>query len=226
MSDYWPISCCNTTYKCISKIIVVRLKGILPSLISSSQFAFVPGRRIGDNILLAQELFRNYHRAYGQPMCAMKINLRKAFDSVSWDFMLNALSLFKFPPKFIYWIKACIFSPFFSVRVNGSLCGYFKGAKGLRQGDQLSPYLFVIAMEVLSIILAKETRSPVVKHHWKTKSLSLSHLCFADDHGYQILPRFSLPSRVCTQMVRRVCVFFPMFLLLLQRLFSIGWDFK
>lgn len=181
MNDYRPISCCNTTYKCISKIIASRLKVILPLIISPCQAAFVSGRRIGDNILLAQELFRNYHRPYGPACCAMKIGLSKAFDSVSWDFLLAVLRLLKFPPKFIFWIKACITSTFFSVKVNGSLCGYFEGAKWLRQGDPLSPYLFVIALEVLSTMLSKVSREPLFKHHWKTKLLSITHMCFADD---------------------------------------------
>lgn len=110
MNDYRPISCCNTTCKCISKIIVARLEGVLPKLISPTQAAFVPRRRIGDNILITQELFRNYHRALGPTRCAMKIDLRKAFDSVSWDFIFEALKFFKFPLKFIFWVKACISS--------------------------------------------------------------------------------------------------------------------
>lgn len=139
------------------------------------------GRRIGDNILLAQVLFRNYHRPYGPAKCAIKINLRKAFDSVSWDFLLSALKLFNFPPKFLYWIKACITTTSFSVKVNGAPCGYFKGAKGLRQGDPLSRYLFVIVMEVLSLMLSKASKDPAFRFHWKTAPISLTHLCFADD---------------------------------------------
>lgn len=80
MTDFRPISCCNTTYKCITTIIASRLKGILPSLISSFQSAFVPGRKTSDNILIAQELFRNYHRSQGLAKCALKIDLKKAFD--------------------------------------------------------------------------------------------------------------------------------------------------
>lgn len=181
MSDLRPISCCNTTYKCIFKIIASRLKGILPTIISPYQSAFISGRRIGDNILLAQVLFRNYHRPYGPAKCAIKINLRKAFDSVSWDFLLSALKLFNFPPKFLYWIKACITTTSFSVKVNGAPCGYFKGAKGLRQGDPLSRYLFVIVMEVLSLMLSKASKDPAFRFHWKTAPISLTHLCFADD---------------------------------------------
>lgn len=101
MCDFRPISCCNTIYKCIFKILASRLKVTLPSLFSNSQYAFVPGRRIGDNILIAQELFRNYHRNTGPSRCALNIDLRKAFNSVRWvsflilwpssDFLLGSL---------------------------------------------------------------------------------------------------------------------------------------
>lgn len=77
MSDFRPISCCNTIYKCISKIIASRLRLALPDIISKSQATFVPGRKIGDNILLAQELLRNYHRSAGPPRCAIKIDLKR-----------------------------------------------------------------------------------------------------------------------------------------------------
>lgn len=84
LSHYRPISCCNVLYKCISKILAARMKLIMPSIISDCQSAFVPNRLIGDNILFAQSLCRNYHLQSGQPRCAIKLDLRKAFDSVSW----------------------------------------------------------------------------------------------------------------------------------------------
>lgn len=151
IGDFRPISCCNTTYKCISKIIASRLKGTLPYLISPTQAAFVPGRRIGDNILIAQELMRNYYRHAGPPRCTLKIDLQKAFDSVRWDFLFDVLHHLRFPPKFINLIRVCISTPKFSVKINGALCGFFPRAKDLRQGDPLSPYLFVIIMDSLSL---------------------------------------------------------------------------
>lgn len=87
MSDFRPIACCNIIYKCITKLLAMRMKKLLPSLISLSQSAFIPNRVIGDNILLAQALFKNYHLNSGAPRCAMKIDIKKAFDTLNWDFL-------------------------------------------------------------------------------------------------------------------------------------------
>ncbi|XP_026450979.1 uncharacterized protein LOC113351147 [Papaver somniferum] len=85
VSDYMPISCCNVIYKCITKIISLRMKKILGGLISQNQSAFISGRSIQDNIMLAHELVRNYHRSTGSPRCALKIDLRKAYDTFFWS---------------------------------------------------------------------------------------------------------------------------------------------
>ncbi|GLT72077.1 hypothetical protein SLA2020_440400 [Shorea laevis] len=150
MGDYRPIACCNVLYKCITKILSNRLLPLLGDLVGSTQSAFIPSRSISKNVLLAQELVRNYHRNEGHPRCTLKIDLMKAYDSVNWDFLLQCLHCFGFPLNYIGWIKACITSPRFSICLNGTLVGYFEGKKGLGQGDPLSPYLFVIAMEIFS----------------------------------------------------------------------------
>lgn len=98
-----------------------------------------------------------------------------------WDFLFDVLYQLKFPPKFVYWIKACVSSYRFSVKVNGALCGYFKGAKGLRQGDPLSPYLFVIVMEFLTLLIEDRIKRLPFKFHWRTAISRITSLSFADD---------------------------------------------
>ncbi|KAK0574237.1 hypothetical protein LWI29_020168 [Acer saccharum] len=106
----------------------------------------------------------------------------KAFDMVDWGFLLETFATFHFPPRVIIWIKACLTTPKFSISFNGELAGFFSGKRGLRRGHPMSPYLFVITMEVLSKILAKRIAdSPSFKFHWKCDKIKLSHLCFADD---------------------------------------------
>ncbi|XP_074346333.1 secreted RxLR effector protein 78-like [Apium graveolens] len=122
--------------------------GCLTDLVDNFQNAFIPGRRISDNILLTQELLKNYHRPVGAPRYAIKVDIKKAYDSVSWEFLIDALRLFRFPDKFIGWVCECISMPTYSVILNGQMFGFFKGEKGIRQGDPLSPYLFTLVMQM------------------------------------------------------------------------------
>lgn len=182
LSHYRPISCCNTLYKCITKLLASRLKNIMPSIISQNQSAFVPHRSIGDNILLAQSLCRDYHKEVGAPRCAIKLDIHKAFDNMNWKFLFETMHRMGFPALFLHWIHTCITTCMISLKINGSLEGYFESKKGLRQGDPLSPYLFVIGMEVLSSYLRHDLLSSThFSFHWRAKDLKLSHLIFADD---------------------------------------------
>jgi hypothetical protein len=182
MGDFRPIACCNVIYKCITKILSNRILPILGDLVGTNQSAFIPNRSISENVLLAQELVKNYHKKDGKPRCTLKIDLMKAYDSINWEFILHCLHCFGLPLRFIGWIKECITSPRFSLSLNGTLVGYFEGKKGLRQGDPLSPYLFVIAMELFSRIMADRTGGNSRFHfHHRCSQLKLTHLCFADD---------------------------------------------
>ncbi|GJW47654.1 hypothetical protein Tco_0079300 [Tanacetum coccineum] len=182
VNDYRPISCCNVLFKCISKIIANRLKDCLKRLISPNQSAFVPGRSIADNILLTQEIMHNYHLDRGVPRCAFKVDIQKAYDTVDWEFLRAALIGFGFHDRMISWIMECVSTTSFSISINGSLHGFFKGKRGLRQGDPLSPYLFTIVMEVFSLMLHRRVReSSSFTYHRYCSELELINLCFADD---------------------------------------------
>ncbi|KAL2230743.1 UNVERIFIED_CONTAM: Transposon TX1 uncharacterized protein [Sesamum indicum] len=182
VSDFRPISCCNVLYKIIAKLLVQRLSVILDKLISPCQAAFIPGRSIGDNIMLAQELFMGYNQARLPPRCALKVDIRKAYDTVEWDFLMATLQLFGFPPTFTRWIEECISTTSFSVGLNGTPHGFFAGARGLRQGDPLSPFLFVLVMEVLHIGYMQLIEQDMqFKYHWKCEPARVFQLGFADD---------------------------------------------
>ena len=181
MKDYRPIACCNVLYKVVSKILANRLKILLPRLITENQSAFISGRLLMENVLLASELVKEYHKESISPRCVMKIDVSKAFDSVQWLFVLQSLEAIGTPHRFIHWVKLCIATPSFSVQVNGELGGYFQSSRGLRQGCSLSPYLFVLCMNVLSHKIDKAVREKKFQFHPRCKALSLTHLCFADD---------------------------------------------
>lgn len=181
MKDFRPIAFCNVLYKVVSKILANRLKRLLPRIISDCQSAFVQGRLLLENVLLATELVKYYHKESVSLRCVMKIDISKAFDSVQWCFVLKSLEAIGVPKRFIQWIKLCISTPSFSVQVNGELAGYFQSKRGLRQGCSLSPYLFVLCMNVLSHKIDKAAAEKRFQFHPRCKNLSLTHLCFADD---------------------------------------------
>ncbi|XP_074313496.1 uncharacterized protein LOC141648671 [Silene latifolia] len=192
VTEYRPISCCTVFYKTVSKILANRMKPVLNSIIGLEQAAFIEGRDLFDNSMVAHELAFKYNRSLLTPRCILKVDIRKAFDSVSWDFLSSCLTLFGFPEKFRKWILACVTTSHFSLSINGSIEGVFPGKRGLRQGDPLSPYLFVICMEVLSRLLRNLPIHPGFSYHPKCVQVKLTHLIFADD--LLVFTRGDLPS--------------------------------
>ncbi|XP_039030563.1 uncharacterized protein LOC120165035 [Hibiscus syriacus] len=149
---------------------------LVPKVPNLNTSAFVKGRSIVDNTLLAQEIVRDYGRKNNFPRCAMKIDLQKAFDSLIWEFVSVILYALGLPEKFIGWIWACFTTPNYSIMFNGSLVGYFKGTRGVRQGDPISPYLFVLAMNILFGLLNVATLKRSFKFHPKYVFYSISGL--------------------------------------------------
>ncbi|KAL0307204.1 UNVERIFIED_CONTAM: putative mitochondrial protein [Sesamum radiatum] len=170
VADYRPISCCNVIYKAITKIIADRLATALEHLTDRCQTAFIGGRSITDNIFLAQEIVRQYTRKRISPRCTINVDLRKAFDSVSWTFLSQSCT----------------------VALNGSLHGFFAGKKGLRQGDPMSPGLFLLCMEYFSRLIKRKTTDSDFNFHPKCEKLKITHLLFADD--LMMFSRGDLPS--------------------------------
>lgn len=180
-AEFRPIACCNILYKCISNILTNRLRTILPLIISENQGAFVKGRSIVHNVLLAQEMVHMYSRKNVSPRCTLKIDLRKAYDTINWDFLDGVLLGLGFPHKFRNWIMQCVTTASYSIIVNGQHSTQFQGRRGIRQGDPISPYLFVLAMKYLSRSLADLDGNDKFRYHPKCKRSKITHLCFADD---------------------------------------------
>eukprot|EP00253_Pinus_taeda_P008507 PITA_08507 len=181
-----PISLCNVIYKIISKVITNRLKSILPGIISEEQSGYVEGRQILDNILLAQEMIHSLHSRKEAGMI-MQLDLSKAYDKVSWRYLEAVLDAFGFWRTWIKWILALIKSPRYSILVNGAPSAPFTPSRGIRQGDPLSPFLFVILMEGLSRTIAKKKAEGSIKGLQPIRSLpATTHQQFVDDtmlHG-------------------------------------------
>jgi hypothetical protein len=153
-SDFRPISLCNVIYKLIAKTLANRLKEHLPDYIHPSQQAFIKGRRISNNIIVAQEIAHSFSlSSWNSHDFMTKIDLAKAFDRIEWHFIASALARKGLHDHFINLVHACISSPTFFVIINGQSYGHFKSSRGIRQGCHLSPYLFVLGVNELSLAL-------------------------------------------------------------------------
>lgn len=147
IQDFRPISLLNTGYKILSKILVGRLKPLMPDLISPLQTGFIKGRHTLENFIIAQEMIHSIRRRTGRE-CGMiiKIDLHKAYDNVEWSFLERVLHFFNLPGSLIKLILGCMSSSSFAVQINGRQSEYFKSSKGMCQGDPLSPYLFILCL--------------------------------------------------------------------------------
>jgi len=184
LSDFRPISLCNVLYKVVSKCLANRLRPWLHELISPHQSAFIPGRLITDNALIAFECLHAIQHSTASRMNfgAFKLDLSKAYDRVDWSFLEQALVKLGFNEIWVRWIMACVSSVRYSIRFNGTISDSFQPTRGLRQGDPLSPYLFLFVADALSTVLQKEiNRGEVEELRISRNAPGISHLLFADD---------------------------------------------
>jgi len=158
VTHFRPISLCNVVYKIISKMLSFRLKKILPEIISDHQSAFVLGRLITDNILLAYECIHTMKKKGSKGLCAIKLDMHKAYDRVEWVFVERIMAKLGFDQRWIKLVMACVTSVRYNVRFNNFEMDNFTPSTGLRQGDPLSPYLFLMVAEGLSCMIKKQKK--------------------------------------------------------------------
>lgn len=181
VKDFRPISCCTTLYKIVSKVLTTRPSKVLPRIVNESQATFIPGQQIHNHILLAYELLRGYGRKTGAPKCMLQMDIQKAYDTVEWCALESILRELSFPPRFITWIIICVTTVSYKYMVNGSASTFLRDKRGLRQGDPISPLLFVLVMEYLYRLLQGLKSIPDFNFHARCEKLSIVNLSFADD---------------------------------------------
>uniref|UniRef100_A0A803PC68 Reverse transcriptase domain-containing protein n=1 Tax=Cannabis sativa TaxID=3483 RepID=A0A803PC68_CANSA len=181
--DYRPIALCNVAYKVISKIIATRLRSVIQKIISQNQAAFVKGRCIAENTMIAREILHSFSRKKGKRGFMMiKLDMEKAYDRMEWSFLLNVLNHIGFTSPFTEWVQDCISVKQIRLLLNGAVVGKFKPERGIRQGDLLSPTLFIIAAETLSRLLQlNEEKGRIKGFQMGRQEVKVNHLMFADD---------------------------------------------
>ncbi|CAL1403199.1 unnamed protein product [Linum trigynum] len=184
MRQLRPISLCQFVYKIMTKIMAERLASFLTHIISEGQNGFIRDRQIIDNILLGHELMHYLKvKTRGKKgYMALKVDMEKAYDRVEWSFLLAVMNKMGFSSVWQGWILECLRSSSFSVLMNGTPSSYFKPSRGLRQGDPLSPLLFVICTEGFTALLRKAiTENKLQRVKVAPRAPRISHLFFADD---------------------------------------------
>jgi hypothetical protein len=201
LSKFRPIGLCNTIYKVVTKIIVLRLRPLLDALISPLQTAFVPGRKGIDNMIIVQELVHSLSLKKGLAgFVAIKIDLEKAYDRIEWQFIRDMLNLFKVPNFLSNVIMSCVSTSSISVLLNGGKLESFLPSRGIRQGDPLFTYIFIMCMEFLSYLIHERCSDNL----WDPVKAArngpaFSHLFFADD-----LVLFAKADRKNCQSIKEV----------------------
>jgi hypothetical protein len=184
MKDLRPISLCNVVYKILAKTLANRLQKVLDKCISDEQSGFVAGRSITDNVLIASEIihYLKCKTRGNKGEAALKIDISKAYDRVDWSYLFGVMEKMGFDTIWIRWMRMCVTNISYHVLVNDERIGPITPGRGLRQGDPLSPYLFIICAEGMTALL-KQAESNGSLHGIKVcrRAPSISHLLFADD---------------------------------------------
>ncbi|XP_028754420.1 uncharacterized protein LOC114713907 [Neltuma alba] len=184
VSQFRPISLCNFAYKIIAKVLANRLRVVLDSCISEHQRAFVPNRLIQDNSIIVHEAFYYLkNKNFGDKFeLALKMDMNKAYDRLEWNFIEEVMLKRNFYSKWVNWIMNCVRSVKFNIQMSGRKIASVIPQRGLRQGDPLSPYLFILASKALfSMISFHSSHGNLSGINITKGGPMITHSLFADD---------------------------------------------
>jgi hypothetical protein len=187
VADFRPINLIHGIARIISKMLAIRLAPFMNDLVSNAQSAFIKKRSIHDNFLYVKNLATRFNKSTTPALLLHKLDIRKAFDSISWDCMLDLLQRRGFPSRFRNWIASLFTSLTSRVFLNGVVGMPIKHWRGLRQGDPLSPLLFVLAIDPLALTLENATRSCLL-HKLRGRGTILRTSLYTDDAAVFVAP--------------------------------------
>ncbi|GAU26515.1 hypothetical protein TSUD_361480 [Trifolium subterraneum] len=181
LGDFRPISLLGCLYKLIAKVLAGRLAIVMNSVVATIQSAFIKGRSLVDGVMMVNEVV-DLAKKSGKACLIFKVDFEKACNSVDWGFLEYMLRRLSFCNKWVEWIRACVFAGNLSVLVNGSPTTEINIQRGLKQGDPLAPFLFLLVAEDFVGLM----RNAVALNLFKgfsigSEGLVISHLQYADD---------------------------------------------
>lgn len=177
--SFRPISLQNCPMKLFTKVMANRLKPAIPAIIDADQTGFVQGRNIAENYIYAADLLSCWHKRK-VPTAVLKLDFRKAFDSVSWESLDKILAARGFDDRWRMWVTNVLTSGKTAVMLNGVPGRWFHYKRGLRQGDHISPYLFIIVADVLQRLIQQASGEGLL-HHPINPDLACPVLQYAHD---------------------------------------------
>ncbi|GKV49208.1 hypothetical protein SLEP1_g55970 [Rubroshorea leprosula] len=181
IEEFRPISLIGVMYKIVAKLLANRLRRVLGRVIGEQQMAFIEGRQLMDGVVIANEVIDEAKKKKMKSFL-FKVDFEKAFDKVCWDFIDYMLSRMGFNVMWRGWIQECLRSSMISVLINGSPTRQFPVGKGIRQGDPLSPFLFLIVAEGLNGLMSTAVEKELYKGVMIGNGATMvTHLQFADD---------------------------------------------
>jgi len=177
LNDFRPISLVGSLYKILAKLLANRLSRVIGKVVSETQTAFVHDRQIMDGLLIANEAV-DEARKLKKELMLFKVDFEKAYDLINWIYLETVMSQIGFPTLWRKWKKECIGTASASMLVNGSPTAEFPLKRGLRQGDPLSPFLFLLVAEGLNVLMKAVVDSNLFTGYkfGAHDGLSVSHL--------------------------------------------------
>ncbi|KAJ1695019.1 hypothetical protein LUZ63_011717 [Rhynchospora breviuscula] len=182
-SEYRPISIGNVAYRLLMKLVANRLRPQMRKVIANQLNAFIKGRSITDNVIMVKEALHSFNKkTFKQKSFLLKADVSKAFDKLNWHFLAKAMRHLNVPAKFISIMMSSYQRAQVSININGRGDGFITPTRGLRQGCPMSPYAFIMAMELMSRMLDQAEKEGIIKGVKLAHSgPTITHLLYADD---------------------------------------------